>query len=93
MRSNGPLPFGLIVRDELPFIQRGYRPAPHDAPYDPQTQTVPAFLIREPDADGSDEIFATGVFGDTSPTTASSTYSTGLFNDDTDESADDTGTD
>jgi hypothetical protein len=87
-------PFGLLVQDTAPMTTRGYVPAPKEAYYDPQTQTVPQFIVRDiKQLHDADPIYATGVFGDTEPTTSSSIYSTGIFNDDTDEGADDTGTD
>jgi hypothetical protein len=72
------LPFGLLYRDQTPAIDRGYRPYPSVIYYDPNTQI---------------SIFSPMLGGETHPTTYSIIGSTGWFNEDTDEGADDKGTD
>jgi|FaiFalDrversion3_1042247.scaffolds.fasta_scaffold15944_1 hypothetical protein len=74
---NKVLPFGLLYRDQTPMTDRGYGPYPSVIYYDPKTQI---------------SIFSP-MLGRTEPTTYSIIESTGWFNNDTDQGADDKGTD
>lgn len=72
------LPFSMLVVDNTSNAERGYELTDiNNRKYDPATQVTQMNLAG----------------GGTSPTTYSSTGSTGIITTDTDESADDSGTD
>lgn len=71
------LPLAMKVLDSISPATRGYELQQEPAPYDPIAQVA----------------WTPARMGKTEPTTHSTISSTGVFNGDTDEGADDTGTD
>lgn len=70
-------PIGMLELNNFNMEDRGYSPLPEKWDYDANTQVSSLFKMG----------------GDSKPTTTSSITSTGLFNEDSDESSDDKGTD
>jgi hypothetical protein len=92
--KNYARPFGLLVQDTIPFTARGYTLSPENPAYDPHTQTVPAFLIDQPQGSLDNPIYISLFnYNMTYISTYRSVYSTGVVNLDMDLATDDTGSD